>query len=105
MNRLIAFLTIAMILIEAGFFYPSTGIIVEIDEDNNTFLVEDYNGQLWEVEGIEDFLLGDVVSMLMYSFGTQKVVDDEVIVVHASGWNMYDIQPWEGTAPWEGGDN
>lgn len=62
--------------------YPNMAYVVEIDHATDTLTLEDSIGHLWIVEGVEDYMEGDFVSMIMDSKGTDLVYDDEVVKIH-----------------------
>ena len=67
--------------------YPNVAYVVEIDRATDTLTVEDSIGHLWSVQGVEDYMLGDLVGMVMDSMGTDLVYDDEVVKMHyCGGW-------------------
>lgn len=67
-------------------YYPETAVVVEICEDE--VIVETYTGNLFGFYGSEDWSIGDCVSMIIDSCGTQKVTDDMVIDAHYSAWKL-----------------
>ena len=72
-------------------FYAETGIITSIEyaDDNLGCLMEITvaNGNMfcYYSEDNNDYLLYDLVSMIMYDNGTQIVYDDEILKVQYSG--------------------
>lgn len=68
-----------------NWLYPNIAYVVEIDYATDTLTVEDLVGHLWIVEGAEDYMKGDLVSMIMDSKGTDLVYDDEVVKMHYCG--------------------
>lgn len=61
-------------------FYPRTAITIEIIEDEDIVVCQDAAGVIWEFYGIEDFEVGDLVSMLLWDCGTpDSIFDDEII--------------------------
>lgn len=66
--------------------YPTCGEVVEVDYENDLVVVEDFNGNLWEFEGCEDWLEGDIASMIMNDCGTPEIYDDEIVTVKYSGY-------------------
>lgn len=70
----------------ASELYPACGIVVEIDEENNLVMVEDFNGDIWIFEGIEDWFIGDICAMMMDNNGTDIIYDDIIISVRCCGW-------------------
>lgn len=63
--------------------YPETGKVVEICNDVVT--VETSTGNLFAFYGAEDWMVGDTVSMIMDSCGTENVTDDIITTVKYSG--------------------
>ena len=63
--------------------YPETGKVVEIC--NDTVSVETSTENLFEFYGSEDWMVDDIVSMIMDSCGTTNVEDDVIITVKYSG--------------------
>ena len=82
----IAFFCFAIVLYY--FCYPMTGFIVEIDYDQDLIVIEDANGFLWEWQGIEDYSINDIVSMLMFSNFSKTIFDDSIILIRFSGFQM-----------------
>lgn len=65
--------------------YPATMIVTETDTATDTVVCEDYNGNLWEFEGIEDWTEGDIVAAIMYDNATEIIYDDEFVMVRYNG--------------------
>ena len=67
-----------------GRYYALTTKVVELDR-------EDFNGNLWEFYGCEDWQIGDIASLLMNSHGTEKIFDDKIELARYNGtfegWN------------------
>lgn len=63
--------------------YPETAKVVSISGDAVT--VETSTGNLFEFYGSEDWFIGDCVSMIMDSCGTENITDDIIITVKYSG--------------------
>ena len=74
-----------------GWYYPLTTRVVEVDENADLVTCEDFNGNLWEFEGCEDWQKGDICSLLMDSNGTKKIFDDKIMLAQYGGpfegWN------------------
>lgn len=66
--------------------YPLTTVVYNISEATDTVTVEDYNGNLWQFKGVEDWNLNDICSCLMDSKGTMLIKDDEIVKVRYNGW-------------------
>jgi hypothetical protein len=69
-------------------YYAMTAEVVNVSEDRDTVTVEDYNGNLWEFYGAEDWHEKDCASLLMDSKGTDTIKDDEIIKVTFSAWDL-----------------
>jgi len=66
--------------------YPTTFVVVEVDEVSDSVLMQDFNGQLWGWYGIEDTMVGDVIAAIMDDCGTAEVFDDEIVSIRYCGW-------------------
>lgn len=68
--------------------YAKTAIVYEIDRDADVVIVEDATGNLWEFEGVEDYEVGDFVSMVMDDNNTTSIYDDVIVVSQYSGYSV-----------------
>lgn len=66
--------------------YPLTTVVCDISEATDTVTVKDYNGNLWQFKGVEDWNLNDICSCLMTSKGTMLIKDDEIVKIRYNGW-------------------
>lgn len=66
--------------------YSNCGVITEVDEKADTFVITDYRGQDWEMTGIEDWYEGDTCTMIMYDNGTRDIEDDEIVSITYTGY-------------------
>lgn len=64
--------------------YPETAIVIDVNETEDCVIVECGNGNLFQFYGAEDFIEGDVCSMLMSDNGTANVADDIILDVKYS---------------------
>lgn len=71
-----------------GWYYALTAKVVETDEENDIVTCEDFNGNLWQFYGVEDWEVGDCASLLMNSKGTEKIFDDEIMGARFSAWTL-----------------
>lgn len=67
-------------------FYPMTTVVVELEEENDTVVCADFNGNEWGFEGIEDWLVGDIASLIMCDNGTPEIEDDIICSVRYDGY-------------------
>lgn len=65
--------------------YPAVFVVHEIDRSADTLTLIDYNGWMWDVYGVEDFEVGDVVGAIMDDMGTDLIYDDEVQSIRYCG--------------------
>lgn len=80
MNKgLITALIAATGLIVSGFLYPDTMIITSINEEEDLVTMECANGNQFQMYGVEDYFVGDLVSCIMYNNGTELVYDDVIL--------------------------
>lgn len=81
-------LAIAMALfMSVSFSYYSTiGRITGYDLPSDTLYITTTDGNLWEYEGIEDWLYNDFCSMVFCDNGTDDITDDEIIYMRYIGY-------------------
>ena len=84
MKNLTAALAAAAALIAAGALYPSTMEITNISGDVVT--METATGHVYQMDGAEDYETGDLLSVLMYSNGTEAITDDIILAARFSGY-------------------
>ena len=56
--------------------YPMTSVVVDVSEATDTVTVKDYNGNLWQFKGVEDWEIDDIATLLMNDNGTEEIKDD-----------------------------
>lgn len=66
--------------------YSLTTVVVDVNYETDIVTCEDFNGNAWDFYGCEDWLEGDICSMVMYNHGTVIIYDDEIINVRYCGW-------------------
>lgn len=66
--------------------YGMTAVVTNVSQATNTVTIEDFNGNLWQFKGIEDWTIDDIASCVMDNKGTIEIKDDEIISVHYSGY-------------------
>ena len=71
--------------------YALTTKVVELDRENDVVVCEDFNGNLWEFYGCEDWQIDDIASLRMDNNGTPTIYDDEIVSARYNGtfegWN------------------
>jgi len=80
-NALIALLTafVGTLSKPVGNEYALTTQVVQVDYENDVVVCQDFNGNLWEFEGCEDWMYGDIASLVMNDMGTPEIYDDEIV--------------------------
>ena len=67
-------------------YYALATTVCAIDRDTDVVTCEDYNGNLWEFYGVEDWQVGDNANLLMDSMDTERIYDDEICGATYGGW-------------------
>lgn len=78
----------AIALTACADLYPETAKVIEVNYDEDLVTVETFNGFLYAFEGCEDWQEGDCASMIMDDNGTEKVFDDEIVMVQYGAWEL-----------------
>lgn len=68
--------------------YPTTAKIVEFDDKSNAVICESATEIQYKFYGIEDYEIGDCVSMIVSDNGTENTNDDIVLVSRYSSWSL-----------------
>lgn len=70
-------------------YYALTAIVEEIDYAADTVVCVDSTGNTWAFIGCEDWLKGDVCSVVMYDNNTENIEDDEIVSVRYSSYVLH----------------
>ena len=70
--------------------YPSCGIVTEIEGD--VVIYTESNGNSFSFLGAEDWMVGDIVAVIMSDCGTPEVTDDMVIQTQYCGYAGKEIE-------------
>lgn len=76
---------IASIIISVS-CYATCGVVTSVDYENNIIEITDFNGEIWLYEETNDYFVGDVVSMLMNTNGTENIYDDIIVNIKYCGY-------------------
>lgn len=108
-NDKVAILTIALMIVLCALvavlehprkseMYPQTAIVVSTNESQNLLTLMTGTGHVFIYETpIEDWLPGDICSMIMDNRGTEDVRDDEIRNIRYSGRpEDYTYLPYDG---------
>lgn len=66
--------------------YPLSTVVTDVNMEQNIVVVEDFNGNLWEFCGCEDWFEGDICALIMDNMGTEFVEDDEIVSIKYCGF-------------------
>ncbi len=66
--------------------YPMSGIVTEVNRQEDHVVVTDSTGNEWELDGAEDWHTGDIAAMIMEDNGTEEIYDDKIIDIQYDGW-------------------
>lgn len=66
--------------------YGMTAVVTHISEATDTVTIKDFNGNLWQFKGVEDWAVDDVVSCIMDNQHTALIKDDVIVKVQYSGY-------------------
>ena len=59
--------------------YPRTAVVTALEYDTDSVVVTDAVGYVWAFYGIENYEVGDMVSLIMNDNGTETITDDSVV--------------------------
>ena len=71
---------------EASCEYPTCGVVVEVNEEENLVTFQDFMGNQWSFKDTEDWYVNDICACIMNDNGTATVYDDVIISVQYCGW-------------------
>jgi len=83
MNKTLATLAAISALAASGLIYPATMKVVNVN--NGVADLMTATGHLYQIEA-EDYVPGDLVSLVMWSNGTEEITDDAIISHRYSGF-------------------
>lgn len=66
--------------------YATTMTVESVNEQTDIVTLVDFNGFIWQIQGVEDWQEGDIASCLMHSKGTPEIIDDVILKVQYSGY-------------------
>lgn len=66
--------------------YALSGIVTKVNAENNTVVFEDFNGNLWEFTGTEDWQVNDIIATIMDDNGTIEIYDDIILSTTYNGY-------------------
>ena len=66
--------------------YGLTTVVVDVSKANDRVTCQDFNGNLWQFEGVEDWFVNDIATFVMDDKGTKEIKDDEIVDVRYGGY-------------------
>ena len=71
-----------------AYVYPTSAVVSEVNYDYGYIHLVDGAGREWQWNETEDWMEGDLASMIMSDMGTPDwVYDDEIIAIQYSGFS------------------
>lgn len=67
-------------------YYALATTVCAVDREADVVVCEDYNGNVWEFYGAEDWEVGDNANLLMDSMNTATIYDDATVGATYGGW-------------------
>lgn len=69
----------------ASHIRPLCGVVVEVNYKEDYIAIEDFTGNVWEWEGVEDWQEGDIAALIMDDNGTENIFDDIILDIQYCG--------------------
>ena len=66
--------------------YPTCGTIISVNYETDVAVFEDHNEFRWGFKGVEDYLVGDIVAVIMNDQGTETIFDDQIVKIRYCGY-------------------
>lgn len=83
-------------LLANSIIYPATMVITAVDYETDIVTVENATGFIYEFEGVEDLVPGDVMSLVMYNNNTWWTIEDDwVISARYSGFISSEVLQYD----------
>lgn len=85
MKKKFAAIATAAALAASGVIYPTTCIVTETDDAADLVTISTCTGFTYQFSGVEDYMTGDLVSVLMFNNFTDEITDDVILAEQYSG--------------------
>ena len=69
-------------------YYSLVAVVTRTDAETDTVYLEDCNGNIWSLYGVEDWTPGDAAAIIMDDNGTELIYNDMIISATYSAWNL-----------------
>ena len=88
MKKLVSVLLVLSLLYSVAYaaIYPTAVIVRELDTERDLMYCDDYLGNIWVIEGIEDYDIDDMLAMIMEDNSTATPEDDIIIDYNYCGY-------------------
>ena len=83
---LVCALFLAFSAVACADLYALVGVVIEVDYLNNTVTFEDFNGNEWAFEGVEDWEVDDICGAVMFDNNTPTIYDDIILSTRYNGY-------------------
>ena len=87
-KTLVAALALATALASSRMIYAETMRVDRLNYDSDSVTLVTATGLTYEMTGCEDYEKGDLVSLVMWSNGTDDVTDDVILSAQYSGFRI-----------------
>ena len=65
--------------------YSLATVVTAVDAENDVVECQDYNGNVWEFTGCDDWQVEDIASLILHNNNTDDITDDKILSVTYSG--------------------
>lgn len=65
---------------------PQLYIVAEVNHADDCFTISDFNGNMLEMPGAEDWMVGDMAAAIVDNHGTGMPADDQILEIRYCGW-------------------
>lgn len=92
MKKIVALLIVLFMFVTQAYAetYPATMKVIAINPNADVVTMETATGHMYEMAGVEDYLVGDLVSLIMDDKETADITDDEILSARYAGWWIED---------------
>ena len=68
-------------------YYPQTMYVYQVDTIHDVVTFVDHNHELWQIEGVEDWDVGECASLIMFDNYTPEIKDDKIVRARYCGFS------------------
>ena len=74
------------LLCNQNIIYPQTGIITNVNYENNVVTFQTFSGIEYQFSECDDYMVNDIISCIMFTNYTENITDDIIITYKYSGY-------------------